>query len=62
MLMAAEQSNSFSFAEIALLGFFALFLGIVIWTLLRPRKQIDRWSRIPLDDQEVQEPRNEKKD
>lgn len=31
--------------------FLAVFIGIVLWTLTRSRRQIDRWSEMPLDDQ-----------
>lgn len=38
-------------ASLALLAAFAAFVSIVIWVLARPKKQVDRWARVPLDDQ-----------
>ena len=30
--------------------FFSVFVGILIWLATRSRKQVDRWSRLPLKD------------
>lgn len=59
-IAAADNAASFGNSEIALLIFFAIFVGIVIRTLLRPREEIERWSQIPLDDQKVQQERTKR--
>ena len=39
--------------------FVAVFLGILAWTLSRSRRQVDRWSSLPLaDGHEPVEPRD----
>ncbi|MHC4996251.1 MAG: cbb3-type cytochrome oxidase subunit 3 [Planctomycetota bacterium] len=40
------------FSQIALLIFFVVFLGIIVWVVRRPRGQIDRWANLPLDPSE----------
>jgi len=45
------------FAIIALVIFVAVFVAIVIHALTRPKKQISKQARIPLEDQPV-EPRD----
>jgi hypothetical protein len=37
------------FAVGGLLAFFALFVGIVVWTWTRPQREIDSQSRLPLE-------------
>jgi len=37
-------------AVVVLLITFTTFCAIVIWVLTRPKKKVDRWARIPLDD------------
>jgi hypothetical protein len=39
-----------SYAELSLLLFMATFIAIVLWVLLRPREQVQRWSKLPLRD------------
>lgn len=45
--------------QVALLVFFAIFVGAVIWILMRPQKEIDREARIPLDDDPANAPQTE---
>lgn len=33
-----------------LLAFFSIFCGVLIWVTFRKRKEVQRWSRLPLDD------------
>lgn len=35
---------------IALLIFFGVFLAIVAWVFLRPKGEVERWARMPMDD------------
>ncbi len=42
------------FAQFGLLMFFLVFVGITFWTLTRSRRQIDRWSGLPLESDEAQ--------
>lgn len=42
--------------EISLVVFFLIFVGIVVWALTRKRKDVDHWSRLPVDDNEHQHP------
>lgn len=43
-------------SQIALLLFFGVFVAVVIRTMLRPKKEMDKQSQIPLSDEPV-EPR-----
>lgn len=36
--------------NIALVLFFVIFSGVVLWLLLRKNSEIRRWSRLPLED------------
>jgi hypothetical protein len=36
-------------AEAALVLFFLTFVAVFIWVMTRPRKQVQRWSSLPLD-------------
>ncbi len=38
------------YAQVALVIFFLAFVAVVIWVLRRPKREIDRQSRLPLDD------------
>jgi hypothetical protein len=40
-------------ATMGLVVFFVTFIGIALWTLTRPRRDIDRWSSLPLQSDEV---------
>ncbi|WP_428939578.1 CcoQ/FixQ family Cbb3-type cytochrome c oxidase assembly chaperone [Fontivita pretiosa] len=44
------NSNLTTWAEAALVIFLLCFLAIGIWTLTRPRKLIEQWAAMPLDD------------
>lgn len=44
-------------AIIALVIFFAVFCAIVVWVLVRPKREMDMHSQIPIND-DVVEPRN----
>lgn len=37
--------------NVALVLFFAIFSGVVLWLLLRKNSEIRRWSRLPLEDE-----------
>ena len=39
------------FAEIALILFLLVFIGIVVQTLRRPREEMERLSRLPIDNE-----------
>ena len=41
------------FAIVSLVVFFSAFLGIVVWTWRRPRKEMEARSRLCLDDEET---------
>ncbi|MFK7789079.1 MAG: CcoQ/FixQ family Cbb3-type cytochrome c oxidase assembly chaperone [Phycisphaeraceae bacterium] len=43
-------------SQLALLLFFGVFVAVVIRTMLRPKKEMDKQSQIPLSDEPV-EPR-----
>ncbi len=47
-----ENANLFIFAEIGLVIFFVTFVAIVIHTLRKPKKEIDRLSRMAIDEDE----------
>ncbi len=38
------------FRVLALVLFFAIFVGVLGWTLTRPAEQIRRHARLPIDD------------
>ena len=38
------------FAVTALAVFFALFLGILVWTYTRPQREIECQARLPLEE------------
>ncbi len=42
------------FAVVSLVVFFCAFLGIVIWTWTRPKKEIDEQARLWEDDEDRQ--------
>ena len=41
------------YASIGLVIFFLVFLAITVRTFMRSRKQIARWSALPLEDEQV---------
>jgi hypothetical protein len=45
-----------SLGVVALIIFVVIFTGVIVWAVFRPRKQINKWSRIPLEEEPV-EPR-----
>ncbi|RMF85711.1 MAG: cbb3-type cytochrome c oxidase subunit 3 [Planctomycetota bacterium] len=44
---------------VALLIFFGVFLAIVAWVLLRPKRDVERWARMPMDDDAPQPSRGD---
>jgi cbb3-type cytochrome oxidase subunit 3 len=42
-------------SSIGLLIFFAVFLGIIIWAFTRSKRSVDRWSKLPLGNDDVTE-------
>jgi cbb3-type cytochrome oxidase subunit 3 len=42
-------SMSAHLTEVALVLFFLVFVAIVVWTITRPRKDVDRWANLPND-------------
>ncbi|QDU91025.1 Cbb3-type cytochrome oxidase component FixQ [Pirellulimonas nuda] len=46
------QLNLAPFAVTGLVVFVTVFLGVVAWTLTRRKKQVDRWARLPLSDED----------
>jgi cbb3-type cytochrome oxidase subunit 3 len=45
-----------------MLIFFAVFVGVVIWIVTRSRRQIDRWSKLPLEDESDEMDKRDEKD
>ncbi|MEM1026753.1 MAG: cbb3-type cytochrome c oxidase subunit 3 [Planctomycetota bacterium] len=43
-----SEANLTAFATWGLVIFVAVFLGVTIWTLTRPKRTVDKWSSIPL--------------
>ena len=43
-----SEANLTAFATWGLVIFVAVFLGVTIWALTRPKKTVDKWSSIPL--------------
>ncbi|MCO6048020.1 hypothetical protein NG895_29305 [Aeoliella sp. ICT_H6.2] len=41
--------------NIALVLFFSVFTGVIVWLLFRKNSDIRRWSRLPLDDEPKQD-------
>lgn len=41
-------------SQIALILFFGVFVAVVIRTMLRPKKEMDKQSEIPLSDEPVE--------
>ena len=37
-------------SKASLVAFFTIFCGAVIWLAFRKRSEVQRWSRLPLDD------------
>ncbi len=46
------QLNLEPFAVTGLVLFVAIFVGVVVWTLTRRKRQVDRWARLPLSDED----------
>jgi len=42
------HANLTHWAEMGLVIFFVVFLGAVVWTLTRPRRDIEHWATLPL--------------
>lgn len=42
--------NFTGYAELGLVIFFVIFAGVAVRTLVRPKSETGRWSRLPLDD------------
>jgi len=38
------------FATAGLVMFVTIFSCVLVWTLLRSRREVSRWSQLPLDD------------
>ncbi|MCB9555777.1 MAG: cbb3-type cytochrome c oxidase subunit 3 [Deltaproteobacteria bacterium] len=56
---AVGAANLSSYAVIAMVLFIAAFGGIIAYLLLRRNRQVfDRARQMPLDDEQVQTPRN----
>ncbi len=45
-----NHANLTIFAEVGLLIFVAVFVGVTVWAFTRPRSQVKRWSQLPLND------------
>ncbi|MEM8782357.1 MAG: cbb3-type cytochrome c oxidase subunit 3 [Planctomycetota bacterium] len=43
-----SDANLTAFATWGLVIFVAVFVGVTIWALTRPKKTVDQWSGIPL--------------
>jgi cbb3-type cytochrome oxidase subunit 3 len=43
------NSMSAHLTEVALVIFFLAFMAIVVWTVTRSRKEVDRWANLPND-------------
>ena len=58
-----NHANLTLFAELGLLIFFIVFVGIAFRTFTRPRRQVEEWSELPLSDDaplpaRIKEPRS----
>ncbi len=56
--MYKEVLNSMNvtyMAEIGLVIFFLVFVGVTVWALTRERAKVARWGQIPLRDDAVDE-------
>ena len=45
-----RHANLTSWATWGLVIFVAVFIGTSLWIFTRPRRQVDRWSHLPLED------------
>ncbi|MEM6329839.1 MAG: cbb3-type cytochrome c oxidase subunit 3 [Planctomycetota bacterium] len=55
---ALSDSGMPALAAFGLLMFVAIFVGVTVWALTRRRRQVERWSSLPLvDGPEPVEPR-----
>jgi len=45
------------FALIGLVIFVAVFVLVAVWAVTRPKKKVKRWSRMPLEDDKLLDPR-----
>lgn len=48
------------FPIIGLILFVLVFLAVVIWVFKLPKRSVNRWSRIPLDDDNVSDSKGAK--
>ena len=44
-----NHANLTHWAEMGLVIFFVVFVGTALWALTRPRREIQRWSALPLE-------------
>ncbi|TWT40767.1 cbb3-type cytochrome c oxidase subunit 3 [Botrimarina hoheduenensis] len=47
---ALSQAGLAPIAVVGLIAFFAVFVGVLVWTMTRPRRDIETWSSLPLAD------------
>lgn len=51
MILLAWLEDPLSVAAVvSMLIFFGVFLGVIVWLLTRSRREVDNWSKMPLDD------------
>ncbi|TWT29394.1 Cbb3-type cytochrome oxidase component FixQ [Posidoniimonas corsicana] len=50
MILAASPALLSVTSVIGMLIFLTVFLGVVFWVATRSRRQVNDWSRLPLDD------------
>ncbi len=43
------------YAIISMLVFFALFVGLLAWFVLADKERLERWARLPLDEDAPQD-------
>ena len=45
-----RDSNLTIFATVGLVVFFVAFTGVIVWVLTRPKKKVDQWAHLPLEE------------
>ena len=52
------HANLTHWAEMGLVIFFLVFLGAVVWTLTRSRREVEQWARLALHESELSSQEN----
>ena len=49
-----NHSDLSHWAEAGLIVFFAVFVGVTVWSMTRSRKLVRQWAMLPLEDSSVE--------